>query len=453
VPGLGGRSAAIAGYANAEAVAAGPASVLFRVTRVRVGAVALKVFRLDGPPQAQAYPRTWMPADWRIWAELGHPHAMPVCDYGETNETLYVATKWVDGLSLRDVLDRRGALDALEIRRLAEQLASVLDAAATARLLHLDVKPENVLFAGGSVEHAFLRDFGAGQLAAWRSGVDRSRTFRGPLEYVAPEQLKGGMADRRTMVYSLGCLLYEALAGATPYAGRSAEAQLSAHLEEGPPPVAGAPDEVNLVFAKALAKRRNERFATCAEFAEALCETLAFAPAPRALREAPRRRPLGVRHVAIAASLAALAAAATAGAMVMSGGSDAADPGAEHAVPSLEFANAVEKVGPVVKAARTPLRAAPKRTARVVRVQKPKPKRHTVARKARPVIHKPATQAPVVASTPTPRATTTVAPRRSPVTTPPPRTTTTVAAAPQETPLPPPPPTDPALPPTPPPPP
>jgi serine/threonine protein kinase len=321
-------------------------------------------------------------------------------------------------------------------------------AAAPARLLHLDMKPENVLFAGGGIEHAYVRDFGAGRLAAWRSGVDRSRTFRGPLEYVAPEQLQGGMADRRTMVYSLGCLLYEALAGATPYAGRSAEAQLSAHLEEGPPPVAGAPEEVNRVFARALAKRRGERFATCAEFAEALCETLVFAPAPRAVREAPRQRPLGVRHVAIAASLAALAAGATAGALLLAGGSDASDASADDGVPSRDFVNAVERVGPVVKAARTPLNVAPAPKVRAV-VVKAKPKRHVVARKTQPTAHKPVIQAPVVTSTP--RTTTTVA--RRAVSPPPPRTTTTVAAAPQDPPLPPPPPTDPALPPAPPPPP
>jgi serine/threonine-protein kinase len=121
---------------------------------VRVGAVALKVFRLEGSPESQAYPRTWMPADWRIWAELGHPHALPVCDYGETNETLYVATNWIDGLSLRDVLDQRGALDAGEIRRLAEQLASVLDAGAAPPRLHHDMKPQKLFFAGGGSEHA-----------------------------------------------------------------------------------------------------------------------------------------------------------------------------------------------------------------------------------------------------------------------------------------------------------
>ena len=217
----GGRPAVIDDYASADVVARSQASVLFRVSRLRDGDVALKVFRLGGTPQEQAFTRTRMLRDWRIWSELAHPHVLPVHDFGERNDSLYVATPWVDGPSLRAVLDQRRTLDARAVRQLATQLASALDAAAAARLIHLDVKPENVLFASADTEHAYVRDFGAGSLAARKVGADRSRSFRGTLEYAAPEQIEGGAVDGRTMVYSLGCLLYETLTGATPYAGRS----------------------------------------------------------------------------------------------------------------------------------------------------------------------------------------------------------------------------------------
>ena len=233
-----GRPAAFDGYANAAAVARGPASVLFRVSRLSSGDVALKVFRPGGSLAEQAYARTWMLRDWRIWSELAHPHALAASDYGETNDALFVATPWLDGPSLRDVLDQRRTLEPAQIRELAGQLAGALDAAAAVGLVHLDVKPENVLFSSADgIQRAQVRDFGAGQLAAWKVGAGRSRTFRGTLEYAAPEQIGGGGVDRRTAVYSLGCLLYETLTGATPYAGRSHDALVRAHRGELPPTV------------------------------------------------------------------------------------------------------------------------------------------------------------------------------------------------------------------------
>lgn len=381
MPGLGGRPAAIGGYANADAVARGPASVLFRASRLRDGDVALKVFRLSANPRDQAYPRTWMLSDWRIWSQLAHPNVLPVCDSGETDDALYVATPWVNGRSLRTVLNERRTLDAAQIRELAEQLASALDAAAAVHLLHLDVKPENVLFASADgTEHAYVRDFGAGSLAAWKSGADRSRSFRGTLEYAAPEQIKGRAADRRTVVYSLGCLLYETLTGTTPYAGRSRNALARGHLQELPPPVGDRPAAVGRVFATALAKRREERYATCTDFAEELCAALASARAPRPARATAPRRFAGVRHVAVAASLVVVAAAIAAAASWLTlGAHGASDPAHDKPPSSREFLAALPTFRPTVKAAHKSLRAA--RSAK--RISTPRARDHASAPKAR----------------------------------------------------------------------
>jgi serine/threonine-protein kinase len=421
---------------------------MFRVVRVPDGPVALKVFRLQGTPQEQAYPRTWMPADWRIWRDLVHPHAVPVRDYGETDETVYVATKWIDGPSLRAVLDRRGALDAAEIRRLAQQLASVLDAAASVRLLHPDIKPENVLFASAdSTEHAYVTDFGAGQLAAWRAEADRSRTFRGNLEYAAPEQVKGGFSDRRSMVYSLGSLLYETLTGAAPYGGHAAEALAREELQDAPPHVEGAPAEVDRVFAKALAPNRGERYATCTELADALCAVLDVAPAQHPARTTRRRRVVRARHAAAAAAAAAVAAIAAASLYAM-GGSDPSQTADGEAAPGRGSVTTVQKVAPKVKAERKTLRAAPvakPKPARVTRAAKPKPKAHAathpVAPAPRTVAATPARTRPAVVATPV----------KQPVSSPPPSrpsssaSTHSATTEPADKALPPPPP---ALPPT-----
>jgi serine/threonine protein kinase len=153
-----------------------------------------------------------------------------VQDFGDRSGSLYLATPWVNGPSLRAVLDQRRRLDPAHVRQLATQIASALDAAAAVRLIHLDIKPENVLFASAEdVVHSYVTDFGAGSLAAREVGADPSRSFRGTFEYAAPEQLQRGSIDRRAMVYSLGCLLYETLTGRTPYAGRPRDA---ARLEQ-----------------------------------------------------------------------------------------------------------------------------------------------------------------------------------------------------------------------------
>src|SRR3954452_5113018 len=145
--GSGGRPAAFDGYASADAVACTQTSVLFRVSRLRDGDVALKVFRLSARPDERASARTSMLGNWRVWSELAHPHVLPVSDFGERSDTLYVATPWIDGPSLRTVLDQRRTLEPAHVRELARQLGSALDAAAAVQLIHLDVKPENVLFA------------------------------------------------------------------------------------------------------------------------------------------------------------------------------------------------------------------------------------------------------------------------------------------------------------------
>ena len=336
----GGRPAVIDGYASADVVARSQASVLFRVSRLREGDVALKVFQLGGTTLEQEFARSRMLRDWRIWSELAHPHVLPLHDFGERSGSLYVATPWVEGPSLRAVLDRRRTLDPAHVRQLATQVASALDAAAAARLIHLDLKPENVLFASADhAVHAYVTDFGAGSLAVREVGTDEPHSFRGTFEYAAPEQLQRGSIDRRAMVYSLGCLLYETLTGATPYAGRPRDA--------APPPVVDAPAEVGRVLAKALAYRREERYATCAELAEALSEALAFARAPDPPPVIRRRRSYGLRHVTVVASVALVAfGAATAASWLMQGARGGSHPAPGKRVASHDFYAALPAARP-----------------------------------------------------------------------------------------------------------
>src|SRR4051812_40529506 len=438
--GSGGRPAAFNGYASADVVACAQASILFRVSRLREGDIALKVFRRDANPQGQAFAREWMLGDWRVWSRLAHPHVLPVSDFGEREGSLFVATPWVDGPSLRAVLEQRRTLDPAQVRQLAMQLASALDAAAASGLIHLDVKPENVLFAAGERElHAWVTDFGAGSLAARRAAADPSAPFRGTLEYAAPEQIDGSGVDGRTMVYSLGCLLYETLTGATPSAARSHEGLV--------PPAAGR------VFAQALAQRRDERYASCTDFAAALCEQL---PAPDPAEEAARRRFVSLRRLTVAASVAlVISASATAASWLGAAAPGTPDAAAHEHGASPAFLAALPAGEATVKIAGKPVRA-----------KRPSPRKAPATKTAShdhaptvasegvsdSAIRTPKTQPPEIKPSNVARQAPAPAASRGSTggASPPPETTTPAAAAPS---LPPPPPSQDPTPPLPPPPP
>ena len=327
----------------------------------------------------QAYARTWMLRDWRIWSELDHPHVLAASDYGETNDALFVATQWLGGPSLRAVLDQRRTLDPGQIRELAGQLAGALDAAAALRLVHLDVKPENVLFSSADgLEHAYVRDFGAGRLAAWKVGADRSRRFRGTLEYAAPEVIGGGAVDRRTAVYSLGCLLYEALTGATPYAGRSRESSCARikrrtrrRLEPGRETWTAC-------------SRRHSRRTAASVMGAAPSSRTSSAQRSNSRGRRVRLSPPGAGVSSVfamrsfrRASQSSRPAGAAAAAWLPIGAPAAADPASGEALPTRDFVAALQAAGPTVKAAHKSLRSTP--AAKPVSTQKPRARKHVPA--------------------------------------------------------------------------
>ena len=166
------------------------------------------------------------------------------------------------------------------------QIASALDAAHRAGLVHRDVKPANILLSHeGEEEHAYLSDFGLTKHVSSRSGLTQTGTFMGTIDYVAPEQIRGDEVDGRTDLYSLACVLYECLTGEVPFTKDQDVAILFAHLEDERPRVsAKRPDlsaAIDDVLARAMAKQKEERFATCLAFVDAARRALELAPAVR----------------------------------------------------------------------------------------------------------------------------------------------------------------------------
>ncbi|WUG85051.1 serine/threonine protein kinase [Streptomyces sp. NBC_00454] len=271
------RGRRIAGYVVEEEIGRGGMAVVYRAHDVRLDrTVALKLLapelaRNDTFRQRFAH-------ESKVAAAIDHPHIVPVFEAGETDGMLYIAMRYVAGQDLRALLDRTGPLPVDTAARIAGQVASALDAAHAHDLVHRDVKPGNILVAAGTdsehPEHVYLTDFGLTKKSLSLTGFTSVGQFVGTLDYVAPEQISGKPVDGRCDVYSLGCVVYETLAGGPPFQRDDDMALLWAHQYDPPPPVSsrrsGLPAGVDEVLARALAKSPEDRWESCLEFTGAL---------------------------------------------------------------------------------------------------------------------------------------------------------------------------------------
>ncbi|MFE1579893.1 serine/threonine-protein kinase [Streptomyces fradiae] len=269
--GLVGRR--VAHYRIDAEVGRGGMAVVYRATDLRLGrTVALKLL---APELARNDTfRKRFAHESRVAAAIDHPNIVPVFEAGETEGLLYIAMRFVPGQDLRALLDRAGPLPVATALRIAVQVASALDAAHAHELVHRDVKPGNVLVAEGTdsdrPEHVYLTDFGLTKKSLSLTGFTSVGQFVGTLDYVAPEQISGRPVDGRCDVYSLGCVVYETLAGSPPFRRDDDMALLWAHQYDPPPPLSdvrpGLPAGMDEVLARALAKAPEHRYDSCMAF-------------------------------------------------------------------------------------------------------------------------------------------------------------------------------------------
>jgi len=210
----------------------------------------------------------------RISAGLTHPNILPLHDSGDAAGLLFYVMPYVDGPSLRDRLEREKRLSVKEAVHVVTDLADGLEFAHRRGVVHLDVKPENVLLEAG---HAILADFGiARAVSVSGAGAQAPAGFAvGTPAYMSPEACSGEPAlDGRSDQYSLACVLYEMLAGQPPFVAATAQAVAARHLYDEVPPLGTLRPEVHqhIVRAvhRALAKNPADRFPTLAAFAEAV---------------------------------------------------------------------------------------------------------------------------------------------------------------------------------------
>jgi len=226
--------------------------------------VALKLL---APDLAEDVPfRERFHRESRLAAAIDHPAIVPIYEAGEVGGRLYIAMRLVQGTDLKRLLATSGPLSPEQTLRVLEPIADALDTAHERGLVHRDVKPSNILIDERG--HPYLADFGLSRRLAEGGGVVQGNSL-GTVDYVSPEQIRGDKLDGRADLYSLGCILYECLAGQPPFAG-SDTAVVFAHLEEPP----AALPKLKAVTTKALAKRPDERFATGRELMRAAREEL-----------------------------------------------------------------------------------------------------------------------------------------------------------------------------------
>jgi serine/threonine protein kinase len=267
----------IAGYLVESEIGRGGMAVVYRTRDLRLDrTVALKLL---APELARSDTfRKRFTHESRVAAAIDHPHIVPVFEAGETDGILYIAMRFVAGQDLRALLDREGPLSVRVAGRIASQVASALDAAHDHDLVHRDVKPGNILIAAGTdsehPEHVYLTDFGLTKKSLSLTGFTTAGQFVGTLDYVAPEQISGRPVDGRCDVYSLGCVVFESMAGTPPFQRDDDMALLWAHQFDPPPPLTeqrpDIPASVDDVLAKALAKSPDDRYDSCLEFVAAL---------------------------------------------------------------------------------------------------------------------------------------------------------------------------------------
>ena len=273
----------LAGHRIEAVIGRGRLAVVYLAHHLRLGRrVALKV--LD-PALAEddAFRGTFM-RESRLAAGLDHPNIVTVYDAGEDDGVLYVAMRYVDGTDLERLLESEGSLSPPRTVAIVAQVAEALDAAHSEGLVHRGVRPADILLeVADDGDRAFLSDFGITKHVAASTRLTRTGSFAGTVDYVAPEQIKGGVeADRRADVYSLGCVLYRCLVGEAPFARESELVTIYAHLEDPPPRPTdrdpGLPPAIDDVVRRALAKRPEDRFATASELANAAASAIGSTP-------------------------------------------------------------------------------------------------------------------------------------------------------------------------------
>jgi serine/threonine protein kinase len=278
--GVGSR---IGAYRLEQVIGRGGMAVVFRAVDERLDRqVAVKILApvvADDDAFRQRFMR-----ESRVAAAVDDPHIIPIFEAGESGGVLFIAMRYVQGGDVRTLVRRHGPLTPARAAAILSPMASALDTAHAAGLVHRDVKPANMLLdvRPDRPDHVYLTDFGLSKNALASIGLTDTGLLVGTPDYVAPEQITGGVVDGRTDQYSLACTAFELLSGSPPFQRDHGMAVIYAHTSEPPPPLtalrADLSPDADAVLAKAMSKSREDRYANCRDFGESLRAALGQPP-------------------------------------------------------------------------------------------------------------------------------------------------------------------------------
>ena len=266
--------AQVGNYVVERELGAGGMGTVYEAVHPLLGRkVAIKVLHDEQAADAETVARFFQEA--KAAAEVGHEHIIEVIDFGEaavgTWKVVYLMMELLDGESLGAKIARVGAFDPTEAVRVARAIADVLEATHAAGIIHRDLKPENVfLLADGRIK---VLDFGAA--LSDNKPNEKAGTLGTPW-YMAPEQAMGNPPDRRSDIYSLGCVLFEMITGNCPFDASDGRVVMAKHIEDPVPtpesPTGPLPEGLERAIMRSLAKHPDQRQQTAAEFGRELSQ-------------------------------------------------------------------------------------------------------------------------------------------------------------------------------------
>ncbi len=269
-------------YEIVEEVGSGGMAIVYKAKcRILNRYVAIKVLRNDLKDDGEFIRRFNIEA--QSAASLTHPNIVSIYDVGTDGDIHYIVMELVEGITLKDYIDKNGSLNWSEAIGYAIQIASGLEQAHNNSIVHRDIKPHNIIMASDGVLK--ITDFGIARASA-QSTVNCEDKAIGSVHYVSPEQARGGYVDERSDIYSLGVVLYEMLTGKVPFDNESPVSIALMHLQSTPTP----PREINLsipkaveeIVLKAMNKEVAGRYKTITEMKNELisCKEALLASAP-----------------------------------------------------------------------------------------------------------------------------------------------------------------------------
>ena len=251
-------------YEILEVIGTGGMAVVYKARCHRLNRlVAIKILK-DEFARDEEFRRRFH-AEGEAVAMLSHPNIVQVYDVSSSNNANFIVMELIDGISLKQYMERKGILNWKETLHFAMQIASGLEHAHSRRIVHRDIKPHNVMvLKNGSVK---VMDFGIARVMSKSNTLTKEAL--GSVHYISPEQAKGGHTDNRSDIYSLGVVMYEMMAGRPPYDGESPVAVAIQHINGGAvSPSAfnpNIPKGLEQIIMKAMALELQDRYSSAGE--------------------------------------------------------------------------------------------------------------------------------------------------------------------------------------------